>query len=134
MCPSIYLPWYIHPVEWEVEVTDEFERWWKSLTVAEQEDVRAVVLLLRAFGPALKNPFSSGVRTSRHSHMRELRIQHRGKPYRVLYAFDPRRTAILLLGGRKTGDGRWYKTFVPIADRIYDEYLETLKQEGLIDG
>jgi hypothetical protein len=52
----------------------------------------------------------------------------------VLYAFDPRRTAILLLGGRKTGDGRWYKTFVPIADRIYDEYLETLKQEGLIDG
>ena len=121
-------------MEWEIEVTDEFERWWNSLTVAEQEHVRALVLLLRAFGPALKHPFSSGVRTSRHSHMRELRIQHRGKPYRVLYAFDPRRTAILLLGGKKTGDRRWYKTFVPIADRIYDEYLETLKQEGIIDG
>jgi hypothetical protein len=121
-------------VEWEIEVTAEFERWWNSLTVAEQEDVRALVLLLRAFGPALKHPFSSGVTTSRHSHMRELRIQHRGKPYRVLYAFDPRRTAILLLGGKKTGDRRWYKTFVPIADRIYHEYLETLKQEGIIDG
>jgi hypothetical protein len=121
-------------VEWEVEVTGEFEHWWTSLTEGEQEDVRAVVLLLRAFGPALRHPFSSGVTTSRHAHMRELRIQHRGKPYRVLYAFDPRRTAILLIGGRKTGGRRWYETFVPMADRIYDEYLETLKKEGLIDG
>jgi len=121
-------------VEWEIEVTDEFEQWWDSLTETEQVDVRSVVLLLRSFGPALRHPFSSGVKTSRQAHMRELRIQHRGKPYRILYAFDPRRTAILLIGGRKTGDRRWYQTFVPIADRLYDEYLETLKKEGQIDG
>ncbi len=52
--------------------------------------------------------------------MRELRIQHKGEPYRVLYAFDPRRVAILLLGGSKTGDDRWYMTKVPKVDEFYD--------------
>ena len=61
---------------------------------------------------------------SKHSHMRELRIQHQGRPLRVLYAFDPRRAAILLLGGDKTGNSRWYKVNVPIADRLYDEHLK----------
>jgi hypothetical protein len=76
--------------------------------------------------------YSSAVTTSRHSHMRELRAQHRGRPYRVLYAFDPRRTAILLLGGDKTGDDRWYEVNVPKADATYDQYLAELKKEGLI--
>ena len=61
--------------------------------------------------------------------MRELRIQHGGRPYRVLYAFDPTRTAILLIGGDKTGNERWYQTFVPIADRIFEGHLETLRRE-----
>jgi hypothetical protein len=51
-------------VEWEIEVTDEFERWWDSLTEAEQVDVRAIVLLLRSFGPALRHPFCSGVKST----------------------------------------------------------------------
>ena len=66
--------------------------------------------------------------------MRELRIQHDGKPYRILYAFDPRRAAILLIGGNKTGVDRWYDVFVPIADRLYDEHLVELRKEGLTDG
>ena len=61
--------------------------------------------------------------------MRELRIQHRGRPYRVLYAFDLRRTAILLLGGDKTGDNRWYERWVPVADRLYDKHVEELKKK-----
>ena len=65
--------------------------------------------------------------------MRELRIQHKGKPYRVLYAFDPRRTAILLIGGNKAGDDRWYEKYVPVADELYQQHIETLKKEGLID-
>jgi hypothetical protein len=121
-------------VEWEIEVTGELERWWDSLSEAEQEDVRACVLLLREFGPALHFPFSTGILTSKHPHMRELRIQHSGEPYRVLYAFDPRRTAILLIGGKKTGGRRWYETTVRIADRLYDEYIAELKREGLLDG
>ena len=64
--------------------------------------------------------------------MRELRIQHEGEPYRVLYAFDPVRSAILLIGGNKKGNDRWYREFVPIADKLYDEHLTELKNEGLI--
>ena len=62
--------------------------------------------------------------------MRELRVQHAGRPYRVLYAFDPRRTAILLIGGDKTGNDRWYDTFVPMADKIYRRHLAQLHKEG----
>ena len=65
--------------------------------------------------------------------MRELRIQHAGKPYRTLYAFDPRRFAILLLGADKTGDERWYEVNVPLADDLYDIHIETLKKEGLLE-
>ena len=64
--------------------------------------------------------------------MRELRTQHAGRPYRTLYAFDPRRAAILLLGGDKTGDDRWYETNVPKADELYDEHLKELRKKGLI--
>jgi hypothetical protein len=118
-------------VVWGVEFTDEFGAWWDSLHESEQESVRASVRVLMDFGPNLKYPYSSGIKGSKHSHMRELRIQHAGRPYRV--AFDPRRAAILLLGGDETGDSRWYEVNVPRADAIYDEYLETLRKEGLID-
>ena len=120
--------------EWEVEFTDEFGAWWEGLSEAEQVDVRAEVNLLRRFGPMLGRPHVDSVASSKHANMKELRVQHRGRPYRVLFAFDPRRTAILLIGGNKTGKGRWYKEFVPIADRLYDEHLETLRREGLLDG
>ena len=93
-------------MEWEVEYTDEFEEWWDGLSDAEQEDVAACVMLLERKGPTLPFPYSSDIRGSRHTHMRELRVQHKGRPIRVLYAFDPRRTAILLIGGDKTGDDR----------------------------
>ncbi|HVS61101.1 MAG TPA: type II toxin-antitoxin system RelE/ParE family toxin [Gemmatimonadaceae bacterium] len=71
---------------------------------------------------------------SRYAHLRELRIQHKGRPYRVLYAFDPRRTAILLIGGAKKGDDRWYEVNVPLAEKLYTSHLEQLMEEGLIDG
>jgi hypothetical protein len=116
---------------WEVEYTDEFGDWWNGLTEAEQESVNAHVRLLEERGPQLGHPHSSGIARSRHRHMRELRIQYRGRPYRVLYAFDPRRTAILLIGGDKTGDDRWYEAYVPLADRLYDEHLAALRKEGL---
>ncbi len=117
-------------MEWEVEYSDEFEVWWNSLSEAEQEDVNAKVILLQRFGPALRRPHSDVVASSRHSHMKELIIQHAGRPYRVLYAFDPGRSAILLLGGDKTGDERWYDRYVPVADRLYDEHLARIRLES----
>ena len=113
----------------EVEFSDEFGEWWDGLTAAEQKSVDFTVSLLQESGPTLKMPHSSGVETSRHGRMRELRIQHEGRPYRVLYAFDPRRTAILLIGGDKTGNNRWYEAYVPIADSIYDRHLRELDEE-----
>lgn len=114
----------------EVEYTDEFGTWWQSLTQSEQESVAHAVGLLEAKGPTLGHPYSSGVEGSRHSHMRELRVQHQGRPYRVFYAFDPRRAAILLIAGDKTGDDRFYEKMTPLADRLYDEHLEQLEREG----
>ena len=119
-------------MSWNVEYTDEYGAWWNLLTEEGQDDIEACVNLLIDQGPNLRFPFSSGIKNSKHSHMRELRIQHTGEPYRVLYAFDPRRSAILLIGGNKTGKDRWYTEFVPKADRLYDEHLQELKQEGLI--
>jgi hypothetical protein len=118
---------------WEVEYTDEFEEWWEVLTEGEQIDIAASVGLLEEYGPNLKHPYSSGINKSAYTHMRELRIQHAGQPYRILYAFDPRRTAILLIGGNKTGNNRWYEKYVPIADKLYEEHIVALKQEELIN-
>lgn len=119
---------------WEIEYTDEFGDWWNSLTEAEQIDITATVQLLEHYGPQLNYPHSSGIQGSKHPHLRELRIQHQGKPYRVLYAFDPRRIGILLIGGNKTGKERWYEKFVPLADSLYDEHLCILEKEGLYNG
>lgn len=119
---------------WEIEYTDEFGEWWADLAEDEQESVAASVRLLEERGPMLGFPHSSGINGSKHGHMRELRTQHGGHPLRTLYAFDPRRHAILLIGGDKTGDNRWYEINVPIADRLYEEHLEQLRKEGLIDG
>ena len=115
---------------WEVEVTDKFKAWWNGLAEAECVSVEAAVLLLEERRPHLPYPDSSKVTTSNHSAMRELRVQHQGRPYRVLYIFDPRRVVILLLGGDKTGDDRWYEKNVPEADHLYDEHLSEIKEEA----
>lgn len=121
-------------VTWNVEYTDEFGRWWDTLTEAEQESVDVSVRLLEAIGLQLPFPHSSGVKSSKHGHLRELRVQHAGRPYRILYAFDPKRAAILLVGGDKTGDNRWYEAHVPVADRLYDEHLKALASEAKKHG
>ncbi|RUP32916.1 MAG: addiction module toxin RelE [Curvibacter sp.] len=119
---------------WEVEYTDEFGQWWNCLSEGAQESIDVLVRLLERLGPQLGFPHTSGLKGARLTHLRELRVQHQGRPLRVLYAFDPRRTAILLLGGDKTGDDRWYREQIPVADRLYQAHLETLIKEGLIDG
>ena len=120
---------YNWSVPWEVEFTDEFEDWWNSLSETEQGRVDARVQLLMERGPNLPFPFSSQIKTSRFPEMRELRAQAGGDPLRILYAFDPRRTALLLLGGDKTGDERWYEVNVPIADRLFEQHLKGIERK-----
>jgi hypothetical protein len=111
---------------WEVEYTDEFGAWWDTLSEAEHEAVDFSVNLLRQAGPSLGFPHTSGVYSSKHNAMRELRSRCAGRPLRTFFAFDPRRVAILLIGGDKTGNDRFYEEFVPLADKIYDQYLKEI--------
>ncbi len=121
-------------MEWDVEFTDEFDRWWNGLSEDEQDSVDQMVRLLQMRGPSLGRPHADLIQSSRHSNMKELRVQHLGKPYRVLFAFDPKRCAILLTGGDKTGNDRWYEEFVPIADPLYEEHLLALEKEKKNNG
>src|SRR5438270_4305261 len=119
----------IATVAWQVEYTDEFEQWWNTLTGEEQDSIDPGVLQLIERGPALGRPWVDTIKTSRHPNMKELRS--RGGHIRVLFAFDPRRTAILLIGGDKRHQWRgWYEQMVPVADRLYDDHLATLRREG----
>jgi hypothetical protein len=117
---------------WSVEYTDEFEAWWQSLAEEEQVALDASVQLLEEFGPGLGRPHCDTVDGATHGNMKELRTQCQGRPLRSFFAFDPRRTAILLIGGDKTGDDRFYERMIPLAERIYDSYLEEIRREGLI--
>jgi hypothetical protein len=104
-------------------VTTEFSKWYEDLTEPEQESIRPKVTMLEAAGTTLGFPHSTKINGSRFSEMRELRVQHSGRPYRILYAFDPIRQAILLMGGEKTGDDRWYEKAIRLADQLFEEYL-----------
>jgi len=115
---------------WEIEYTDEFGEWWETLNEAEQDAVAFTVGLLRSEDPSLRFPYSTGVNQSKHKSMRELQSQCKGQPLRTFYAFDPRRTAILLIGGDKTGNDRFYEVMVPLADRIYDNYLNEIEEKN----
>ena len=113
---------------WQIEYTDEFYSWWMELTESVQDRCAAVVDMLEREGPTLRFPYSSEIVGSKIA-LRELRIQCGGHPYRILYAFDPARNALLILGGDKTGNSRWYEEYVPKAEKIYEQYLNELKEE-----
>lgn len=110
----------------EVEVSDEFREWYEALNEDEQDSVTFSVDLLRHRGPTLSRPHVDTLKGSRHKNMKELRVQHRGRPWRVLFAFDPRQMAFLILAGDKTGDPNWYPVNIPKADAIYDEHLREI--------
>jgi hypothetical protein len=116
---------------WDIEFTDEFGEWFRNLDDAEKVSVTASVDLLEELGPALGRPHVDTLKGSRVPNMKELRVQHAGKPYRILFAFDPRQTGILLIGGRK-GAKDWYRKMIALAERLYAKYLMELKKEGLL--
>lgn len=116
-------------MECEVEYTDEFGEWWDTLTEDEQDSVRDIIALLRERGPLLGRPHADTLQGSKLVNLKELRIQHQGRPYRVLFIFDPRRVAVLLVGGDKTGNDRWYEEFIPKAEQMYEQFLKEIEKE-----
>lgn len=116
-------------VRWEIEYTDEFELWWDQLSEDDQERVRAAVEILGEVGPGLGRPLVDTISGSRLPNMKELRP--RGGHLRVLFAFDPRRVALLLLGGDKSGRwSEWYEEAIPTAEERYEGHLAQLREEG----
>jgi len=114
---------------WRVEVTNEFEAWYTGLAETDREAVNAAVDALEERGPGLGRPLVGEIVGSRHRQLKELRIG----TIRILFGFDPRRTAILLIGGDKRGKWKaWYRTAIRAADDLYDAYIADLQSEGLL--
>lgn len=119
---------------WEVEVTDEFDQWYRDLEEVDDQAVAAAIDYLAEHGPNAKRPVVGLIEGSLLPNMKELRVSGEGgKKIRVLFAFDPRSTAILLLGGDKTGNWKgWYEEMIPRAEELYRIYLNELREEGLL--
>src|SRR5690554_5770319 len=103
----------------------EFIDWYNDLNEADTDAVTRSVDRLAKAGVTLRFPYCSAVKGTRYP-LRELRVKTRGKQFRILYAFDPKRQAILIIGGDKVGDDRFYERTVPRAEKLWDEYLDEL--------
>lgn len=108
---------------WEIKVSDEFIEWYDSLNVREWEGINSAVEWLAEFGPTLGRPYVDTLKGSSIANLKELRVQNAGRPYRILFVFDPRRNAYLILGGDKSGIPNWYDNAIRRAETIYARYL-----------
>lgn len=115
--------------EWIVIYRPRFSAWLAQCTMALQTEVLAHVEVLSRMGPSLGRPRVDHIKTSTHPNMKELRVQFKGDPVRILFAFDPARRAVLILGGIKTGDKQWYRRNIPVADREFSDHLRAMQME-----
>ena len=115
---------------WIIETTDIFDEWLNALDNTNRANVLALLIVLRERGPMLSRPYADTVDGSCHSNMKELRVQSKGDPIRVFFAFDPKRRGILLCAGNKAGnEKRFYDEMIQIADREFTAHLKRLKKE-----
>ena len=116
---------------WEIEGTDEFAEWYRACSDVDQVAINEAIVKLEEHGPTLGRPLVDTLGHTRLSNLKELRPL--GTFIRILFAFDPRRVAILLIGGDKQERwSKWYREYIPIAERLYAEYLAELRREGLL--
>lgn len=118
---------------WTVEFADEFEREFDELSATVQDELLAQAKVLERFGPAAKRPRVDTLNGSKHANMKELRFDVDGGVWRIAFAFDPRRRAVLLVGGDKSGgsEKRFYKQLVATADRRFDAHLQALERHRI---
>jgi hypothetical protein len=107
---------------WEIEIKPQAEQWFMSLGAKDAHQVAAALDRLGQVGPTLGTPSVKAIKGSRHHNMKELRYGN----HRALFAFDPKRRAVVLLGGDKTGEWqKWYERNIPVADRLYEQHLRS---------
>jgi len=114
---------------WSVIFHEEFNGEFQALEEALQDELLAHAKLLQSFGPDLGRPTVDTLKGSKHANMKELRFAWQRQVWRMAFAFDPRRRAILLAGGNKGGvdQKRFYKRLIATADRRFDEHVASLK-------
>jgi hypothetical protein len=117
-------------MEWNVVFDPDFRIWFYEQEQEFQDEAFAVIKVLEESGPMLGRPRVDTLKGAAVKNLKELRVQYQGEPWRILFVFDPTRQAILLVGGNKTGNNRWYKENIPIAEIRYAQYLETLEEEN----
>ena len=113
---------------WNVVTVDRFDEWFLTLDDSEQKSILTGIFKLQELGPTLGRPdVDTLAGTKKVKNLKELRVQHSGKPYRIFFAFDPIRQAVMLCGGDKTGNKRFYETMIPIAEQEFLDHLDTLR-------
>jgi hypothetical protein len=112
---------------WEIIFHREFEKWFFEQDESVQDSIAMVLDVLEEYGTNIGRPYVDTIKGSSLKNLKELRVQHRGEPYRILFIFDPERQAVLLVGGNKGGDKKWYDKNISIAEKRYKEYLEDTK-------
>lgn len=116
-------------MEWTVLFDEGFAEWLDALPANLRRKIVGHIELLEKLGPNLGRPRVNGVKGSTYPNMKELRVQYKGDAWRVLFAFDTRRNAVLLVGGNQAGNQRWYVESIPVADQRFRRHLESLKDE-----
>jgi hypothetical protein len=115
-------------MHWTVLFHDDFADEFSALAESLQDELLAHALLLRDFGPGLGRPTVDTLKGSKHPNMKELRFAWAGEVWRVAFAFDPKRQALLLVGADKGGmhQRRFYKRLIAVADERFEAHLDTL--------
>lgn len=116
-------------MEWVVLLQDDFKAWLLEQESGVRKAIFSHIGLLKEFGANLGRPYVDTVKSSKLPNLKELRVQVKGEPWRVLFAFDPKRQAILLIGGNKQGDKPWYKQAIPLAEKRYKQHLDDIGEE-----
>lgn len=114
---------------WTIERTWQVADWITGLDEDAKEAIFKSLLILREIGPSLGRPHVDSIKESRHKNMKELRIQNKQRLFRILFAFDPDRKAILLVGGDKRGNKRFYHKMIPLADSLLDNHLKQWRKQ-----
>jgi hypothetical protein len=114
---------------WKILETSDFSQWFRALDDDAKEDIYAAALVLAQEGPSLGRPRVDTLQGSQFQNLKELRVQSNGRPFRIAFSFDPKRRAIFLCGGDKTGDKRFYEKLIKRADDLLKAHLKETKNE-----
>ncbi|MCJ7484258.1 MAG: type II toxin-antitoxin system RelE/ParE family toxin [Thermodesulfovibrionales bacterium] len=114
---------------WIIDRTEEIAEWIRKLDEDAKEAILKTLLILQEIGPLLGRPYVDTIKESKHKNMKEIRIQNRQRLFCILISFDPDRKAILLVGGDKRGDKRFYQKMIPLADALLDEHIKKWRRQ-----